>query len=160
MVNKNTQTFAKRWFILALFCILSATNGFQSLEYTIINDLLIQYYNVSSLAIDWTSMIYMVVYVLFIFPATWFLDKFGLRWTLLMGTFGNCLGAWIKCASTNPGRFYVSFIGQTIAGISQVFILGIPPRLAAVWFGPMEVSTATAIGVFGNQVQTINFTKK
>jgi len=33
-----------------------------------------------------------------------------------------------------------------------VFILGIPPRLAAVWFGPSEVSTATALGVFGNQV--------
>ena len=27
-----------------------------------------------------------------------------------------------------------------------------PARLAAIWFGPDQVSTATAIGVFGNQV--------
>lgn len=37
-------------------------------------------------------------------------------------------------------------------GFSQMFILGIPPRLAAVWFGPEQVSTACAIGVFGNQL--------
>jgi MFS transporter, FLVCR family, feline leukemia virus subgroup C receptor-related protein len=37
-----------------------------------------------------------------------------------------------------------------------VFILGIPPRLAAVWFGPKQVSTACAAGVFGNQVPTAN----
>lgn len=34
----------------------------------------------------------------------------------------------------------------------QVFILGIPPRLAALWFGPEQVSTACAAGVFGNQL--------
>ncbi|KHJ80576.1 hypothetical protein OESDEN_19748 [Oesophagostomum dentatum] len=33
-----------------------------------------------------------------------------------------------------------------------MFTLGIPPRLAAVWFGPNEVSTACAAGVFGNQL--------
>lgn len=34
----------------------------------------------------------------------------------------------------------------------QMFTLGIPPKLAAVWFGSDEVSTACAAGVFGNQV--------
>lgn len=33
-----------------------------------------------------------------------------------------------------------------------MFTLGIPPRLAAVWFGPDEVSKACALGVFGNQL--------
>jgi FLVCR family feline leukemia virus subgroup C receptor-related protein len=33
-----------------------------------------------------------------------------------------------------------------------VFILGVPPRLAAVWFGPAQVSTACSMGVFGNQL--------
>lgn len=41
---------------------------------------------------------------------------------------------------------------QTLAAIAQLWILGIPARLAAVWFGPSEVSTATSLGVFGNQV--------
>lgn len=43
-------------------------------------------------------------------------------------------------------------VGQTIVACSQIFILSIPPRLAAVWFSSEEVSRACAIGVFGNQV--------
>ncbi|KAK6044138.1 hypothetical protein COOONC_18356 [Cooperia oncophora] len=54
--------------------------------------------------------------------------------------------------STNPDGFWITFVGQTIVGASQMFTLGIPPRLAAVWFGPNEVSTACAAGVFGNQL--------
>lgn len=34
----------------------------------------------------------------------------------------------------------------------QVFILSLPARLAAVWFGLDQVSSACSIGVFGNQV--------
>jgi FLVCR family feline leukemia virus subgroup C receptor-related protein len=43
-------------------------------------------------------------------------------------------------------------IGQTIVATSQLFVLNIPPLLAAVWFSDREVSRATAYGVFGNQV--------
>merc|ERR1712071_221438 len=32
------------------------------------------------------------------------------------------------------------------------FILGVPPNVAAVWFGPEQVSSACSIGVFGNQL--------
>jgi len=44
------------------------------------------------------------------------------------------------------------FSGQSIVAISQIFILGIPPQLAATWFPSHQVSSACAIGVFGNQV--------
>lgn len=40
-----------------------------------------------------------------------------------------------------------------ISGCFQVFILNVPPRLAAVWFGADQVSSACSIGVFGNQVR-------
>ena len=86
------------------------------------------------------------------FHFSWFLDKYGLRASVLIGACGNCLGAWLKLLSTHPDRYWLTFIAQTIVGSSQVFILGIPPRLAAVWFGPKQVSTACAAGVFGNQL--------
>lgn len=54
--------------------------------------------------------------------------------------------------SVAPDRFWVGFLGQTIVALSQVFILSVPARLAAVWFGPNQVSSACSIGVFGNQV--------
>lgn len=55
-------------------------------------------------------------------------------------------------ASASPDLFAVAFAGQTVVAISQVFILSVPARLAAVWFGQNEVSSACSIGVFGNQV--------
>ncbi len=79
----------------------------------------------------------------------------GLRWTVIFGALGTSVGAWIKVVGVAPDLFHVALIGQTITAMSQVFILGVPPNVAAVWFGPEEVSSACAIGVFGNQVTAI-----
>jgi hypothetical protein len=56
--------------------------------------------------------------------------------------------------------FYVAFIGQSIVAVSQVFILSLPAKLAAVWFGPNQVSSACSIGVFGNQVSVTTMSWK
>jgi FLVCR family feline leukemia virus subgroup C receptor-related protein len=53
----------------------------------------------------------------------------------------------------DPNLFYVAFIGQAIVGASQVFVLSLPAKVAAVWFGPNQVSSACSIGVFGNLVR-------
>ncbi|XP_063903333.1 uncharacterized MFS-type transporter C09D4.1 isoform X2 [Zophobas morio] len=65
---------------------------------------------------------------------------------------GTCAGAWIKVGSVSPDRFWVGFLGQAVVALSQVFVLSVPARLAAVWFGPSQVSSACSIGVFGNQL--------
>ncbi|KFD58703.1 hypothetical protein M513_00396 [Trichuris suis] len=151
-VHAATRLYRRRWLILTIFCLLSMSNSFSWIQYSIISNIITNYYNVSYVAVDWTSMIYMVAYIPLVLPATWVLDKYGLRFALILGSFGNCLGSWIKCMSAAPNLFAVTFLGQTIIGSSQIFILGIPPKLAAVWFGHNEVSLATALGVFGNQL--------
>uniref|UniRef100_A0A672T0P2 FLVCR choline and putative heme transporter 2 n=1 Tax=Sinocyclocheilus grahami TaxID=75366 RepID=A0A672T0P2_SINGR len=55
-------------------------------------------------------------------------------------------------ASARPDLFPVTFLGQFTCSVAQVFILGMPSRIASVWFGSEEVSTACSIGVFGNQL--------
>jgi FLVCR family feline leukemia virus subgroup C receptor-related protein len=47
----------------------------QWLQYSMIKDIVIPYYGVDNIAVDWTSMIYMITYVPLVFPASWFLDK-------------------------------------------------------------------------------------
>ena len=76
----------------------------------------------------------------------------GLRHSVFLGSLGTCLGSWIKVFATNRAHFGIMFAGQTVVAISQIFILGIPPQLAATWFPSHQVSSACAIGVFGNQV--------
>lgn len=142
----------RRFLILGIFCLYSMSSAFQWIEYAIITDVIVDYYNVSSLAVYWTSMIYMASYIPLMFVATWMLDTWGLRRVVLFGATLNAAGALIKVFSVQPHLFPLSFLGQTVAACAQSFILEIPPKIGSVWFGPSEVSTATAIGVFGNQL--------
>uniref|UniRef100_H2YHH0 Choline/ethanolamine transporter FLVCR1 n=1 Tax=Ciona savignyi TaxID=51511 RepID=H2YHH0_CIOSA len=143
----------RRFLILGIFCIYSMSSAFQWIEYAIITDIILKYYKgTSSLAVVWTSMIYMLSYIPLMFVATWMLDNWGLRKILLVGSSLNAVGSLVKIGSVAPNLFAVSFLGQTIAACAQSFILEIPPKIASVYFGPSEVSTATAIGVFGNQL--------
>lgn len=76
----------------------------------------------------------------------------GLRVTVLSGAAVMVAGAWLKVISLDPDSFWLAFLGHAVVGTAQVFILGVPAQLAAVWFGPSQVSTACALGVIGNQV--------
>ncbi|KAL7987356.1 hypothetical protein Chor_006275 [Crotalus horridus] len=150
----------RRIVVLAVFSCYSLVNAFQWIQYSILTSVFTGYYNVTSSEIDWLSMSYMVTYVPLIFPATWFLDTSGLRFTALLGSGLNCLGAWIKCASIQPNLYLVTLLAQIVCSIAQVFILGLPSRIASVWFGPKEVSTACAVAVLGNQAEKEVFKEK
>ena len=69
------NTYSRRWLILFLFVFYSSSNAFQWTQLVIISSILEHYYAVSTLAVSWTSIIYMVTYIPLIFPASWFLQK-------------------------------------------------------------------------------------
>ncbi|XP_056638267.1 uncharacterized MFS-type transporter C09D4.1 isoform X1 [Diorhabda sublineata] len=149
---EKIQVYGVRWLVLGLFVLYSAINAMQWIQFSIINDVIVKYYGVSSMWVDWTSMIYMVLYIPFVFPASYLLEKLGLRKAVIIGMLGTCIGSWIKVGAVSQDRFYIAFLGQTVVGFSQIFVLSVPARLAAVWFGPSQVSSACSIGVFGNQL--------
>ncbi|KAM8726575.1 choline/ethanolamine transporter FLVCR1 [Acanthopagrus schlegelii] len=150
----ETRLSRRRFAVLAVFSLYSLVNAYQWIQYSIIANVFTQYYGVTYDKVDWLSIVYMVVYVPLIFPATWLLDRKGLRLTALLGAGLNCAGAWLKCASASPERFGVTVTAQVVCSVAQVFILGLPSRIASVWFGPREVSTACATAVLGNQLGT------
>ncbi|TSL47658.1 Feline leukemia virus subgroup C receptor-related protein 1 [Bagarius yarrelli] len=148
----QTRVYRRRFVVLAIFSLYSLINAFQWIQYSIISNIFTHFYGVTNVMIDWLSVVYMVAYIPLIFPATWLLDRKGLRVTALLGAGLNCAGAWIKCASAGPGLFWVTMTAQVVCSVAQVFILGLPSRIASVWFGPREVSTACATAVLGNQL--------
>ncbi|XP_035473268.2 feline leukemia virus subgroup C receptor-related protein 1 isoform X2 [Scophthalmus maximus] len=148
----ETGLSLSRFAVLAVFCLYSMVNAFQWIQYSIITNVFTHYYAVTNDKVDWLSIVYMVAYVPLIFPATWLLDRRGLRLTALLGAGLNCAGAWLKCASVSPELFGVTVTAQVVCAVAQVFILGLPSRIASVWFGPREVSTACATAVLGNQL--------
>ncbi|MBN3317242.1 FLVC2 protein, partial [Atractosteus spatula] len=148
----TTHVYKRRWVILVLFSTYSMSNAFMWLQYGIISNIFMRFYSVDSFAINWLSMIYMLTYIPLIFPVMWLLDNRGLREVLVARSAFNCAGAWVKTGSVGPHLFGVALFGQLVSSVATVFILGIPARLASLWFTEKEVSTACAIGVLGNQL--------
>ncbi len=161
-LESETQIYFKRWIILMVFCLISGLNAFNWIEYSIIQDVVIVFYNQSLPsdeadkfdAVNWFSMVYMLCYIPLVFPAMFLLDRKGLRLSCILGALLTAIGACLKCAAVRPDLFAVAMVAQTICAIAQAFTLGIPARLSALWFGPTEIATATSIGVFGNQLGT------
>jgi FLVCR family feline leukemia virus subgroup C receptor-related protein len=69
------RQYRRRWLMLAIFLLCSTTNSMHWLQYSIIANIMMRYYHVSSVAINWTSLIFMVWYIPFVFPASWVLDR-------------------------------------------------------------------------------------
>lgn len=74
-VKDSYTVYRTRWVMLALFVLYSTSNSLQWTQYTIISDVIVKYYGVTSNVVSWTSMVYMITYVPLIFPASWLLDK-------------------------------------------------------------------------------------
>ena len=102
--------------------------------------------------VNWTSMSYMLYYIFLVIPGAYVSDKIGLRWTTILGAFFCCLSSWIKVFSVYPDGFWLTFVGQSFVAITQVLILTSPGRLAAQWFDSHQLSTATSLCIFGNQM--------
>lgn len=148
----ETKLYKRRWAMLFIFCAYSMSNGFMWLQYGIISNIFMRFYNIDTLAIDWLSMIYFLTYIPLILPVMWLLNNRGLRDVVVVGSAFNCIGAWIKTGTADPDMFAMTFFGQFVCSVATVYILGIPSKLASLWFGQQEVSTACSIGVLGNQV--------
>ncbi|BET02743.1 Major Facilitator Superfamily [Nesidiocoris tenuis] len=151
MLNFDTKLYKKRWLILILFVSLELLTGFQWVELSIVEDVLSLYYNVPPALIEWTSTVFSFSCIFFCLPASWLIERYGLRGTLLLCATLNAIGSLLKAYAIGKGDFALQFVGQTSVGICQALVIAAPPRIASVWFGPSEVSTASSIGVLGFQ---------
>ncbi|XP_059209681.1 heme transporter FLVCR2 isoform X1 [Centropristis striata] len=148
----ETKLYKRRWIMLLIFCAYSMSNAFMWLQYSIISNIFMRFYNIGPLGIEWLSMIYFLTYIPLILPVTWLIDNRGLRDVLVVGAAFNCIGAWVKTGTADPDTFPMTLFGQFVCSVATVYILGIPSKLASLWFGQQEVSTACSIGVLGNQL--------
>lgn len=66
--TRTYKVYPRRFAILTIFCICSLSSGFQWIEYVIIQNIIVRYYNESlpgddeakNNAVTWTSLSYMV----------------------------------------------------------------------------------------------------
>lgn len=73
--QQEIKLYKRRWLILFLYVMYATSSAMQWVEYCIITNIVEKYYNVTSYAVDWTSLVTMVTYPPLLIPATYVIDK-------------------------------------------------------------------------------------
>ncbi|KAI3351420.1 hypothetical protein L3Q82_020277 [Scortum barcoo] len=149
------KVYKRRWFVLLLVCLLNCSNATIWLTFAPVADQSAQYLSVTLEEINWLSLVYMVVAIPLSFGTTWMLDTFGLRITLILGSWLNMFGALVRFCGTPPGQSYsmqyaVVMLGQTLGALAQPLIIFTPTKLAALWFPDHQRATANMIASMSN----------
>jgi cyanate permease len=109
-----------------------------------------RYYGVSDLWIGILSMCFMIVYIVVSIPASWIIDKYGIRTGVGIGAvFTGVFGLLRGLAGPDYSLLLFAQIG---IAIGQPFILNAITKLAARWFPIEERATATGLGTLAMYV--------
>ena len=83
----------------------------------------------------------------------WFLDRFGLRISILISAWILAIGMGIRCLVPDNSKWvFLIHIGHAMIGIVGPPLLISPPRLSSVWFSPKHRTWATAVPVIARSV--------
>lgn len=101
------------------------------------------YYHVSTVAVTMFTTSYMIMFIIFSIPASYVIDRFGFRISLLIGAgltavFG--LGRLMFAEN-----FTAVIICQFLIAVGQPFILNVTTKVAANWFPFKERATAAGL---------------
>jgi MFS family permease len=144
MPKTDFKVYNTRWMMLIVYMFMVAVNQLLWITFAPITGEATKYYGVSDLRIGILSMCFMIVYIVVSIPASWIIDKFGIRigvgiGALFTGVFGLVRGF----AETDYNWLLIAQIG---IAIGQPFILNAITKLAARWFPMEERATAAGLG--------------
>ena len=146
-VDSDTGTWSwKRWLILLLFSFTTMLSAMLFEAYSPISQMAIRYYSVDSDTIDWFGNSYFLAYVVLALPASFLLEYYGLRITMIFVSLMNAGACCFRMGALVPKGFVFSGAGQVLAALGYCFILEAPTKLSVEWFPPTERALATSVG--------------
>ena len=89
------------------------------------------------------SLVFMVAYIPVNFPASWAIDKLGLKWGTGIGVIITGVFGFLRMFSTDYTSLLIFQIG---CAIGQPFVLNSFTKLSANWFPESEKTIATGLG--------------
>jgi len=147
-MNPNKTYPAYRFVILAVFMIITVAIEIQWLTHaSVVRPAEVfyqgQFNPVSFFNIDFIAMVYMVVFLLMSFPASYVIDTFGVRTGLALGSV--LLGIFSLAKAIFAQSFVGVVIAQTGLAIAQPFILNAVTAVTARWFPLSERGMAAGL---------------
>lgn len=90
------RTYWWRWNSLIVFTLTLAANNVVWITTAPVADVMRCYYGINNSWVNAMTANYMATYVLFFFPAAWFLDRYGLRPTMILAGIMNAFGTALR----------------------------------------------------------------
>jgi MFS family permease len=144
MKQTNFKVYGYRWIMLSAYMFIATVSQLMWITFAPITSDATRYFGVTDLQIGILSMCFMIVYIIVSIPASWIIDRYGIRIGVGVGTvFTGLFGLLRGLVGTNYNMLLISQIG---IAIGQPFILNAITKLAARWFTLEERATATGLG--------------
>lgn len=144
------KVYRFRWTILSIYMFLVAVNQMLWITFAPITSDATKYYGVSDIWIGILSMCFMIVFVVVSIPASWIIDKYGIRVGVGIGAaFTGIFGLLRGFVTTD---FDLLLLAQVGIAIGQPFILNAITKFAARWFPIEERATAAGLGTLAMYV--------
>lgn len=144
MPKSEFKVYGIRWMMLAVYMIMVAVNQLLWITFAPITGDATKYYGVSDLSIGILSMCFMIVYIVVSIPASWIIDRYGIRIGVGIGAiFTGVFGLIRGFAGPDYNWLLIAQIG---IAVGQPFILNAITKLAARWFPIEERATAAGLG--------------
>ncbi len=138
------RVYKYRWMILAaIMPIIISTQIFWLSLSPISSFAEVFYPGAGSLGISMFAMSYFIMFVVFTFPASWVIDKYGYRTSLIIGAAGTAVFGvlrWVFAAD-----FTLALVFQFCIAAAQPFLLNISTKVPANWFPVSERSIAAGL---------------
>lgn len=142
-MGEEYKTYRYRWVILAVIVPIILCTEMFWLTLAPVSSLAESYYHVGSMEISMFSTSYMIMYIIFSLPASWVIDRYGYRCSLIIGTLITVVFAALRAVFA--GNFTLALTFQFAIAIGQPFLLNISTKVPANWFPVSERSAAAGI---------------
>jgi cyanate permease len=153
MAHSDFKVYRIRWFMLIIYMVMVAANQLLWITFAPITGDATRYYGVSDLSIGILSMSFMIVYVVVSIPASWIIDKYGIR--IGVGTGAVFTGVFGLLRGLVGPDYHLLLIAQIGIAVGQPFILNSITKLSARWFPIEERATAAGLGTLAMYIRIL-----
>jgi MFS family permease len=152
---ETTKLSKYRWVILAALMMITMMSQIQWLTHAPIARAAEVYYKgrfnpLSFFNIDFLASSYMILYLIFAIPASYFISTYGIVKGIGFGVLLTVIGSGLKGFSGES--FNMVMAGQVMLAIAQPFIINSPTAVAARWFPVKERAMATGLATLAQYI--------
>lgn len=149
-METQVRVYAYRWVVLAAFMAVNLTIQVLWISYAPVTTAASAYYGVGDVGVGALAMTFMIVYLPLSIPASYLIDRRGLR---IASGFGALLAGVAGVARGLAGDSYGLVLAATVgAAIAQPFLLNAWTTVSVRWFPRSQRATAVGLVTLANLV--------